>query len=291
MTLIYQDRQLTKKPNKWIAALLGFFLSPMGLLYVGKPLLALLVLLAGFMLNFYGQFYASESLDFFVSIFLWCFFGFISVYAYNKALKFENKRPWYSKWNGQIGIFLIFIIPIIILRVFYIEFFHIPAASMSPSINMGDHIMVVKKGCGNYKLFGIQIHKSERTESCEIERGNVIVFEFPNDKSISYIKRVVAVSNDKVSYHKNILTINGTIVENKFISEQKRESIYEEQLGDTGYQIMQMSNRNHGDGDWIVPEGTFFVMGDNRDNSSDSRMWGFVPEQNVIGVLYHIFEK
>jgi signal peptidase I len=155
---------LNKKPNKWIAVFLGFFLSPMGLLYVGKPLFALLVLITSLLLNYYGQFYASESLDFFITIFLWCFYGFISVYAYNKALNYKGTRLWYSKWYGQICVVIAFQLPIMIFRAFYFEPFYIPASSMSPNINMGEHIVVNKKGCGNFKFFVIQVNKSQRSE-------------------------------------------------------------------------------------------------------------------------------
>ncbi|MFK8013474.1 MAG: signal peptidase I [Marinicellaceae bacterium] len=282
---------MTKKPNKWVAALLGFFISPLGLLYVGKPLFAILVLILNLMLNFYAQFYASERLDFFITIFMWSFFGFIAVYTYNKAIKFDRKRSWYNRWYGLIGISLTFVLPILIVRIFTIEFFYIPAASMSPILNKGDHIMITKTGCGNYKLFGFQVHKTEKTNACSIERGSVIVFEYPNDTRIDYVKRVIGLGGDKISYYDKVLKINDKVIENNIMAIEDNDTILQERLGDLSYQIIHIRNRKVKDGEWIVPEGSYFVMGDNRDNSADSRIWGFVPQQNVIGVLYHVFEK
>jgi len=282
---------MTKKPNKWVAALLGFFISPLGLLYVGKPLFAILVLIMNLVLNFYAQFYASENLDFFITILMWCFFVFIAVYTYNKAIEFDGKRSWYNRWYGLIGISLTFVLPILFVRIFTIEFFYIPAASMSPNLNKGDHIMITKKGCGNYKLFGFQVHKTEKTNACSIERGNVIVFEYPNDTRIDYVKRVIGLGGDKISYYDKILKINDKVIVNEFESKQENSNIFQEILDNQKHQIAHIENRKPRDGEWVVPEGSYFVMGDNRDNSADSRMWGYVPEENVIGVLKHVFKK
>lgn len=279
------------KPNKWIAAILGLLIPPIGLLYVAKPLYAILFFIINTIIVSCKFFYLPVDYYNIFYIVMWSISLFIAIYAYKQSKIHETMRPWYSKWFGLIGISLTFILPLLILRVFYFQPFYMPASSMSPTIQLGDYIVISKKGCGNYKLYGIQIHKSERTETCKIQKGDVIVFEYPQDKSIDYIKRVIGVGNDKISYHDNILTVNGNKVENKLISVHDKELIMQEQLGESDYQIMQMLNRHHGDGDWVVPEGSFFVMGDNRDNSSDSRMWGFVPENNVIGVLYHVFKK
>ncbi len=282
---------MDKKTNKWIAAFLGLLISPLGLLYVGQPMYALLYLIFSLIMNVYGLFYATENVDIIITIISWSINILISVYAYKKAQNFNKLRSWYSKWYGQIGIIITFLLPVFIFRAFYFEPFHIPASSMAPNINSGDYIVVSKKGCGNYKLYGIQIHKSEKSDSCKIEKGDVIVFEYPNDKTVSYIKRVVAKSNDTISYYNKVLKVNGVLVENQLISEQDYDFLMQEKIGNSKYQIIHMKNRRVRDGEWVVPEKSYFVLGDNRDNSSDSRVWGIVPEENVLGVLYHVFSK
>ncbi len=286
---IKEDESMYWKPKKWIAIVLGFVFVPISLLYLAKPRFALLYFIIALGIGILGAFYVPEEYNDYYSFGLIAFYIFIVVHIYKLASNTEIVRPWYSKWFGLISISLLFTLPILIIRTFYFEPFRLPSSSMSPSIMPGEVFVIDKKGCGNYKLFKITVLKLKPSDSCQIHRGDVIAFEYPKDKSIDYIKRVVGLGNDNVSYHNKVLKINGKIIKNVLLSDNEKESVLQEKIDKSTYKIIHMKHRKVRDGDWKVPENQFFVLGDNRDNSADSRIWGFIPEENVIGKLLYKF--
>lgn len=205
-----------------------------------------------------------------------------------------------------------------ILRSFVIEAFKIPSKSMVPTLLVGDHLFV------NKFIYGIRLPFTKKwiAHFKKPERGEVIVFIYPKDESLDFIKRVVGLPGDQVEVRENNLYINGEKVnktpvlvqgidpnnkrkllvsgpgeqeewalfkELPFIPEWKEYDFYAEQLGTKKHWAQQMKMMHGRDAKVTVPEGHLFVMGDNRDNSSDSREWGFVPMENMVGKAMFIW--
>jgi len=174
------------------------------------------------------------------------------------------------------------------IRSFLYEPFRIPAGSMLPTIEIGDHIVVSKQGYGTYGTFGMTVLDTE--PSTAIERGHILVFRFPIDESLIYVKRVVGLPGDVVKVHGNDLYLNDQLVAVETKTNSAGEDEFFQRLDDQRFGInldparqMPMTNS------WQVPPRHIFVMGDNRPNSNDSRIWGFVPTDNLVGRVRIIF--
>mgnify|MGYP002630928973 FL=1 len=182
------------------------------------------------------------------------------------------------------------LLAVMILRSFLYEPFRIPSGSMMPTLLVGDFILVNKYQYG----VRLPVLHTQLTDGNEVKRGDVAVFRFPEDESLDFIKRVIGLPGDHVSYYNRRLMINdkplpiefektyegqGTTKDN-----MKGGEIFIEQLDDIKHTMMTDANvKFSANGELIVPEGHYFVMGDNRDHSNDSRFRGFVPEHNLVG--------
>ena len=192
----------------------------------------------------------------------------------------------------QIGSFFPVLIFVLVVRTFVFEPFRIPSSSMMPTLLTGDFIYVNKFAYG----LKLPVLHDTMIEVGHPERGDIIVFRFPEDQSLDYIKRVVGLPGDHIRYdtRKKELFINNEVVQQELIGpydglmdkEGDKGLIKKlEQLGDNKH-MMFTQNYHYGPTKFLnvtVPEGHYFAMGDNRDNSSDSREWGFVPERNLVG--------
>ena len=216
-------------------------------------------------------------------------------------------QPWWLDWTA--GLFPV-ILAVFLLRSFLFEPFKIPSGSMVPTLLVGDLILVNKFHYGirlpviNTKIIGNHEPKS----------GDVVVFRYPVDPRIDYIKRVVGVPGDEISYLNQKLSINGkpveTMAEGEFYDEDSMRYAprFVEKLPAAQHRILvdpkraayygpdpktfaqHEACRYSAEGVTCkVPEGHYFVMGDNRDNSQDSRFWGFVPDQNIVGRAFMIW--
>lgn len=186
---------------------------------------------------------------------------------------------------------------VLILRSFIAEPFRIPSNSMMPTLLTGDFILVNKFTYGlrlpitNYKVLAMG----------EPERGDVVVFRPPHHPEQDWIKRIIGLPGDKVSYRDGRLTVNGEPIIYAPIgtyqgrgngTEMTGSQELREQIGKHVHRILLRTESpllDQGEGDWVVPKGEYFVMGDNRDNSEDSRYWGFLPEQNLRGRAFLIW--
>jgi len=188
---------------------------------------------------------------------------------------------------------------VLILRAFLYEPFRIPSGSMMPTLLVGDFILVNKYDYG----LRLPVIHTKVTSGEKPKRGDVAVFRYPKDESLDYIKRVIGLPGDHISYYNRRLTVNDKPVDTKpdYIYQGLGESsdlvinqgcdnikakcqVYNEKMGDVSYSVMTNPDvRYSADGELFVPEGHYFVMGDNRDHSNDSRFWGFVPEENLVG--------
>lgn len=176
---------------------------------------------------------------------------------------------------------------VLVLRSFLVEPFQIPSGSMLPTLQVGDFILVNKFSYGlRLPVVGTKI-----LDVNDPERGDVMVFKFPVDGHTNYIKRVVGVPGDHIRYQDKTLYINGELVEKDFIAALPPVELYEEALNGLTHEVfVTMGKRDpRAEGQWQVPSGQYFVMGDNRDNSNDSRYWGFVPEQMIVGEAFAIW--
>lgn len=239
-------------------------------------------------------------------LFLSCW-TFVFWLKYKKEWKFslsqELKKAWWIEWT--VGIFpLVFVF--FLARGFIVEPFKIPSGSMEPLFQSGDVLLVNKF----YYDFKIPVLNKTLIKNNEVEKGNVIIFKFPPNPQIYYVKRVVATPGDEIQYTfaTKELKINGVVVQKNYLKDSTeydtgdKVSLYNEKLGKINH-IIQIKNEQsqliiptfknypndsscvHNDEKMIciIPKGFYFAMGDNRDNSLDSRFWGFVPENNIIG--------
>lgn len=188
------------------------------------------------------------------------------------------------------------ILLVLVVRSFVVEPFRIPSGSMMPTLLIGDFILVNKFAYG----IRLPVLNSKILDTGEPERGDIIVFRYPENPQIDYIKRVVGVPGDHIIYRDKQLFINGKPATQKLIgsyvgegrgSEMTGARRLSEDLLGVRHEILVMPGRNvfGGDFEFVVPDGQYFAMGDNRDNSRDSRAWGTVPEQNLVGKAFLIW--
>ena len=190
---------------------------------------------------------------------------------------------------------------VLILRSFLVEPFQIPSTSMVPTLKVGDFILV------NKFTYGIRLPviRTKIFDISDPKRGDVMVF-FPPHQKRYFIKRVIGVPGDTIRYANNALYINGEKLDTEFIATdtskppapndfckraRQQYQLFEETIDGESHSMRRctLPIAYPGDRTWVVPEGNYFMMGDNRDNSSDSRDWGVVPEENIVGKAFAIW--
>lgn len=178
---------------------------------------------------------------------------------------------------------------VLVIRSFVFEPFRIPSGSMEPTLESGDFIFVKKYAYG----LRLPVTETKIFETGSPKRGDVVVFRLPSDPSVHYIKRVVGLPGDMVEYDRHRLTVNGETmrVEPPVTADSGAGSIHDEQLFDRRHKIKTLIAESAKNGRYEVPEGHFFMMGDNRDNSRDSRFpeVGLVPESHLVGEASRIW--
>lgn len=197
-----------------------------------------------------------------------------------------HQRPWLVDY--AYSFFPVFLL-VLVIRSFIFEPFRIPSGSLEPTLNVGDFILVNKYDYG----LRLPVLHTKILSTGTPKRGDIMVFRWPVDPNTDYIKRVIGIPGDRVSYINKQLFINGEAIPQQGVGESlnmdennlawpvllKNEDL----LGIKHDIYVRPTTPAHDFTDVIVPEGNYFVMGDNRDNSSDSRYWGFVPEENLLG--------
>jgi signal peptidase I len=210
------------------------------------------------------------------------------------AVESEAKEPLPVEYARS---FLPVLIVVLVLRSFLVEPFQIPSSSMVPTLEVGDFILV------NKFIYGIRLPvvRTKVIDVSEPQRGDVMVF-FPPDDPRYFIKRVIGLPGDEIRYKNKTLYINDEPVHKELLAElpvgRKEYRLYEEQMDGVKHTIKvnlhdrAMQRGIVGDiNDFAieVEPGHYFMMGDNRDNSSDSRVWGMVPEQNIVGKAFAVW--
>jgi signal peptidase I len=210
--------------------------------------------------------------------------GFISLLD---IIYFQKKRKHLppGKLIEQCRSFFPVFLTVLLLRSFLIEPFRIPSGSLEPTLRVGDFVAV------NKFAYGIRLPVWEKKiiPINEPKLGDIAVFRWPPDPHFDYIKRVIGTPGSVIEYHHKVLTVNGVVAKQKFIGYTTDESSghvvaeYEEQLGNVKHRIYIRPESNAPDFKITVPAHQYFMMGDNRDDSADSRYWGFVDDEHLRG--------
>lgn len=199
--------------------------------------------------------------------------------------------------------FPVFLI-VFLLRGFVVEPFRIPSGSMLPTLEIGDFILVNKFSYG----VRLPILHTKVIETKQPERGDVVVFRWPGDNKTSFIKRLIGLPGDKIEYRNRQLYVNGNVVKSEYVGAYipTGETLENDRFlqaipimtdsGETNQMVKYSTLLNKGSSatsfrsrSWVVPQGHYFMMGDNRDNSSDSRVWGFLPDKNIVGQAFFVW--
>ncbi len=226
------------------------------------------------------------------------------------ARRKEKSEPWWVEYSKS---FFPVILAVFLLRSFLVEPFKIPSGSMIPTLHVGDFILV------NKFTYGIRlpIISQKIVELNNPQRGDVMVFHYPENPSIDYIKRVVALPGDVVSYRDKELLINGVKQEQKSEGQYNyvdnglsfvNSNRYTENLNGHAHEILinpdvpvlhmgsvaefpmrDQCSYSFNEVRCTVPAGHYFTLGDNRDNSRDSRYWGFVPDKMIVGKAFFVW--
>ena len=177
------------------------------------------------------------------------------------------KKPLWREYGEAL---LVALLLALVIRTFVVQAFKIPSESMLQTLLVGDHLLASKFA------YGVKIPFTNHYvyKGTDPQRGEIIIFEYPNDPSVDYIKRIVGVPGDVIEVRGKQLFRNGEAVKEGYIRFTQPDRI--EPVRDNF-------------GPVTVPEGKYFVMGDNRDNSLDSRFWGFVPDRNIVGKAFFVW--
>ncbi|MDG2047678.1 MAG: signal peptidase I [Halioglobus sp.] len=206
--------------------------------------------------------------------------------SYQSRVAEEAKEPVLVEYARS---FFPVLLIVFVLRSFLVEPFQIPSSSMVPTLEVGDYILV------NKYTYGIRL-PVVRTKVVALnnpKRGDVVVFFPPHMNDTYFIKRVIGLPGDTVEYRDKQVFVNGERVERESAAEQVAQNpgsvVGRESLGEVEYLMQIDSRRPSGDFSVVVRPGHYFMMGDNRDNSSDSRVWGQVPEKDIVGKAFAIW--
>ncbi|EAU55959.1 signal peptidase I [Mariprofundus ferrooxydans] len=195
----------------------------------------------------------------------------------------KSNKPVWREWLESL---IVIALLAIVIRSFIVAPFKIPSSSMVPTLEVGDYLFVLRY------TYGFRIPFTDiQLLSKQAKRGDVAVFVYPDDKSKDYIKRIVGLPGDHIVYRENRLYVNGK--EMPLVQEGERtyfmgdgsadvSGLYEEDLDGVKHAVLR-KHFSIKDGEWTVPPNMYFAMGDNRNNSRDSRFWGFVPQSYMVG--------
>ncbi|NHZ36590.1 signal peptidase I [Massilia rubra] len=300
------------KPNKWIATGLNLATMPLGLVYAGAPRLGALLFGGALLLACAIFFLLPGPLANGAMVVLQLTLVVLGVtLGYRVASRAPPRavRPGYTRWYGLLAIALLYLLVVVGLRACFYETFRAPSTSMAPTIRAGANLLVQKWGYGHVSAYGMSL--ASRPISAPLKRGDIIAFDFPLDPTQQYVKRVVGLPGDKVQYRERQVFVNGGATRvrplDAYFEPDRLEAMprFENSLDGVRFDTL-LNETDPGAGERLVrdhgcvyehlvqacevPPGHYFVMGDNRDNSYDSRFWGFVRADQVLGKVVRIMQ-
>jgi signal peptidase I len=194
-----------------------------------------------------------------------------------------TKKSVWREWGESL---LVVLVIAFVVRSFVVAPFKIPSSSMVPTLDVGDYIFVLRYSYGlRIPFTNIQLMPKAP------KRGDVVVFDYPENRSMDFIKRVIGLPGDTIDYKNNALYVNGQEMPLKHLGNRSYfmgdgevdvSGLYQENLMGVKHQVLR-KDFSIKDGEWKVPAGEYFMLGDNRNNSRDSRFWGFVPQSYLVG--------
>lgn len=260
---------MTKYRSRWCAALFSI-LTPSGLaqVYNGQPRKALLFFIAYW--STVGAVMFTGVATSVIGLAAMGLAGFVLlVVSYIDALKNSGRDlqlKWYNRWYFYLLYYAVVLVVVGHVK-FAVEAFKMSAGSMQPTILPGEKFIVDKRVSARQSL----------------HRGDIILFIYPVDSRKTYIKRLIGLPGDHIRTEGTDLYLNGQKLVHLLIKQEKDLSVFDEGFESDGYCVQYMPSHTYADQEYVVPDGQLFVMGDNRDNSADSREWGFVPMSDVQG--------
>lgn len=230
----------------------------------------------------------------FIDLTFWLLLCILAIGVFQSAVllypKIKNNTVYFKIYEFNSSIIFVLLV-VFLIRGMLFEPFKIPSTSMNPTLVVNDFILVDKVSYG----IRIPVFNTLLVTFKKIERGDVVVFYFPPEPTKHYIKRVVAIAEDVISYRNKRIFINDIKLERKPLNTAPTNNAlpfkdYHEVTSDSyQYQIRNYLFSDGKAGEWIVPRNSVFVMGDNRDNSNDSRYWGFVPHSHIVGKATYVW--
>jgi signal peptidase I len=284
-----QPRDPRWVPKRWLAVLLSFIGPGLGFVYLTRWKTGLAYFSAAFAIGLAELWIATNAVSFSLrehlagssAAFVVTVVCMIHTFFAAKRINFSAGRPWYSRWYVLVAVPLSAVMSLLLVRAFLYEPFHQPSASMEPTLRTNELFLVQKWGYGNYGTYGVEVITTASTVSTQA--GDIVVVKSPQNPKTWFVKRVIGLPGDRLSYLSNQLVVNGREAFRALPTETER---IEETIGDKSWFIQSSKDLRQIDlQDVTVPAGHYFVMGDNRNNSMDSRSWGFVPSDHVIGKL------
>lgn len=273
------------RPMLWITLVLGIVLQPFVFLYINRPrLFALYLLLAVGVLA--ADFYWS------VGYFNLALSVLCPLHAGWLVRRSDAPQPrgWYARWWATLAVYLCVVMSIFAFRSFLYEPYTVPSASMNPTLEAGDRIVVRKLGFGHYGSLGINLRLEGMTDPQLMRRGEVYVFLHPQ-LQVPYVKRLLGLPGDRIDISEEAVLINGEPLARETLTEDEQETFFAETAGEVTYRIRQqtlpLAPLN---GSFVVPDDAYFFVGDNRDDSSDSRHWGAVSGGSIIGQVVLVID-
>ncbi len=275
------------KPKVWLAVVQGIFLQPFVFLYLHKPVIFVVYLLLSVSANLVDWPFAIPLSLIFVVI--------CPIHAYLIAKRYNrhSARKWYSRWWGMLTVCVGIFLSIFLIRSVFYDWFSVQEDSMSPYLDPQDTLIVKKYGYGGYGAYGISLMNTGLSDDIELQRGKVYAFYPPDvDNNIVYVKRLIAKPGDSVEIQGNQISINGLPLKTTLLTKNTDFSLYEEVSDGITYQIkIKGAEPFFPDVSLIVPDDSYFFLGDNRDNSADSRLWGTLPSTRFVGEVVYVFHQ
>jgi len=203
--------------------------------------------------------------------------------------KSEAEKLEPSHWVVEYAVsFFPVLLFVLVLRSFLVEPFQIPTGSMIPTLKVGDFILVNKYAYG----IRLPVVGTKVLAIGDPERGDAMVFIPPHEDEY-FIKRVIGLPGDRIRYQNKTLFVNGVeqlqTFKQEVVDVRPQQLLFEERFSDTPHEIHRNVYNDPRIQVWVVPAGHYFMMGDNRDQSNDSRYWGFVPDENVVGRAFAVW--